>query len=151
MRNLFRKAPPYITVPGRARPEVPSNGGDGLWVRCENERCRELLYAREFEHNLKVCHKCQHHARLGARERLQQLVDEATFVERDAQLGPADPLRFSAADATYRRKLAEAEAKSGEREAAIAGSAEIDGLPVEVVVLDFGFMGASMGSVVGRL
>jgi acetyl-CoA carboxylase carboxyl transferase subunit beta len=150
MRNLFRKAPPYITVPGRARPEAPTGGGDGLWVRCENERCRELLYVREFENNLKVCHKCQHHARLGARERLQQLVDEATFVERDAQLGPADPLRFSAADATYRRKLVEAEAKSGEREAAIAGSAEIDGLPVEVVVLDFGFMGASMGSVVGE-
>jgi acetyl-CoA carboxylase carboxyl transferase subunit beta len=150
MRNLFRKAPPYITVPGRARPEAPASGGDGLWVRCENERCRELLYAREFENNLKVCHKCQHHARLSARERVQQLVDEDTFVERDARLGPADPLRFAAADSAYRRKLAEAESKSGEREAAIAGSAAIDGLPIELVVLDFGFMGASMGSVVGE-
>jgi acetyl-CoA carboxylase carboxyl transferase subunit beta len=151
MRNLFRKAPPYISVPGRARLEAPTSGGsDGLWVRCENERCRELLYVREFENNLKVCQKCQHHARLSARERVRQLVDEGTFVERDADLAPADPLGFSAAGAPYRRKLAEAEAKSGEREAAIAGSAAIDGLPVELVVLDFAFMGASMGSVVGE-
>src|SRR2546426_4628871 len=121
MRNLFRKEPPYVTVPGQARPPSgpKQTGGDGLWVRCENERCRELLYVREFENNLKVCHKCQHHARLSARERVQQLVDEDTFVERDARLGPADPLRFAAADAAYRRKLAEAESKSGEREAAI--------------------------------
>jgi acetyl-CoA carboxylase carboxyl transferase subunit beta len=150
MRNLFRKAPPYISVPGRARLEAPTTGGDSLWVRCENERCRELLYVREFENNLKVCQKCQHHARLSARERVQQLVDEGTFVERDAELAPADPLRFSAAGSTYRRKLAEAESKSGEREAALAGSAAIDGLPIELVVLDFGFMGASMGSVVGE-
>src|SRR5437870_12309401 len=108
MRNLFRKAPPYITVPGQARPEGPTNGGaDGLWVRCENERCRELLYVREFENNLKVCHKCQHHARLSARERVQQLVDEGTFIEHDADLAPADPLSFTAGHTSYRRKLVE--------------------------------------------
>jgi acetyl-CoA carboxylase carboxyl transferase subunit beta len=151
MRNLFRKAPPYITVPGRARPAAQANtGGDGLWVRCENERCRELLYVREFENNLKVCHKCQHHARLTARERVQQLVDEGSFREHDARLAPGDPLGFDAAGASYRRKLLEAEAKSSEHEAAIAGSATIDGLPLELVVLDFAFMGASMGSVVGE-
>src|SRR6266566_4946649 len=144
MRNLFRKAPPYITVPGRARPEAPTGGGDGLWVRCENERCRELLYVREFENNLKVCHKCQHHARLSARERLGQLVDEDTFIEHDAKLAPADPLGFEAAGASYRRKVVEAVAKSREREAAISGSARIEGLPIELLVLDFAFMGASM-------
>jgi acetyl-CoA carboxylase carboxyl transferase subunit beta len=133
MRNLFRKA-----------------GGDGLWVRCENERCNELLYVREFENNLKVCHKCQHHARLSARERVGQLVDEGSFVEHDADLAPADPLGFAAAGASYRQKLDEAVARSGEREAAIAGSASVDGLPLELVVLDFAFMGASMGSVVGE-
>jgi acetyl-CoA carboxylase carboxyl transferase subunit beta len=151
MRNLFRKAPPYITVPGQARPAARDQaGGDGLWVRCENERCRELLYVREYENNLKVCHKCQHHARLTGRERIGQLVDEDTFVEHDAQLAPADPLGFEAAGASYRRKVAEAVAKSHEREAAIAGSARIEGQPVELVVLDFAFMGASMGSVVGE-
>ena len=152
MRNLFRKAPPSMSVPGRARLEAAttSGAGDGLWVRCENERCRELLYVREFENNLKVCQKCQHHARLSARERLQQLVDEGSFRERDAYLTPTDPLRFSAPGAAYKRKLAEAETKSGEREAAIAGSAAMDGQPIELFVLDFAFMGASMGSVVGE-
>jgi acetyl-CoA carboxylase carboxyl transferase subunit beta len=152
MRNLFRKAPPYVTVPGQARPASDSDhqGGDGLWVRCENERCRELLYVREFENNLKVCQKCQHHARLSARERLAQLVDEDSFVEHDAELEPCDPLGFAAAGASYRLKLEEAISRSGEREAAIAGSASIEGLPIEIVLLDFAFMGASMGSVVGE-
>jgi acetyl-CoA carboxylase carboxyl transferase subunit beta len=152
MRNLFRKAPPYITVPGRARPgpAAESNGAESLWVRCENERCRELLYVREFENNLRVCHKCEHHARLSARERVQQLVDEGTFTEHDAQLAPADPLGFAVEGATYRAKLTDAASKAHEREAAIAGSATIDGSPIELVVLDFAFMGASMGSVVGE-
>src|SRR6202521_2966586 len=98
MRNLFRKEPRYITVPGVPVPKVqgeartaPGAGADrtadgpvpsarvDLWVRCENERCRELLYVREFENNLKVCHKCEHHARLKARERITQLVDGGSF------------------------------------------------------------------------
>src|SRR5579859_742202 len=152
MRNLFRKEPPYVTVPGQARPPSgpKSTGGDGLWVRCENDRCGELLYVREFENNLKVCHKCQHHARLTARERVQQLVDEGSFFEHDADLASGDPLGFSAEGESYRRRLTSAASKTGEREAAIGGSATIEGVPIALVVLDFAFMGASMGSVVGE-
>src|ERR1700694_3935115 len=153
MRNLFRKAPRYITVPGQAGTAPGADAdrtADGLWVRCENERCRELLYAREFENNLKVCHKCEHHARLRARERIQQLVDEGSFVEQDADLAPADPLGFAATGESYSRRLIAAASKTGEHEAAIGGGATIDGVPVELVVLDFSFMGASMGSVVGE-
>src|SRR5258708_40046533 len=99
MRNLFRKEPRYIPVPGLAR-TAPGAGADraadGLGVRCENEGCRELLYIREFENNLKVCHKCDHHARLTARERTEQLVDDGSFVEQDTELTPADPLGFTA-------------------------------------------------------
>ena len=83
MRNLFRKEPSYVSVPGQARAAPEAQVGDGLWVRCDNERCRELLYVREFENNLKVCHKCEHHARLSARERIQQLTDDGSFVEHD--------------------------------------------------------------------
>jgi acetyl-CoA carboxylase carboxyl transferase subunit beta len=133
MRNLFRKAPP---------PQ--------LWVRCENERCKQLLYVREFENNLKVCHKCEHHARLGARERIAQLVDDESFQECDAELAPGDPLAFVADGERYTEKLVETSARTGEREAAVSGSASLDGLPLELVVLDFAFMGASMGSVVGE-
>src|SRR5215813_13071628 len=152
MRNLFRKAPSYVTVPAQARPVTAKGAskGDGLWVRCENERCRELLYVREFENNLKVCHKCQHHARLSARERIAQLVDEGSFLERDANLAPGDPLSFVASGEAYGRKLSEAARRSGECEAAISGSATIEGVPLELVALDFAFMGASMGSVVGE-
>jgi len=152
MRNLFRKAPPYVTVPGRARPaaQLPAAAGESLWVRCENERCRELLYVREFENNLKVCHKCQHHARLSARERVQQLTDDGSFVEREGDLASADPLGFQMADESYSERLAAAAAKSGEQEAAVTGSATVDSQPLELVVLDFAFMGASMGSVVGE-
>jgi acetyl-CoA carboxylase carboxyl transferase subunit beta len=147
MRNLFRKEPPYLTVPGQARPASGAHqtGVDGLWVRCENERCRELLYVREFDNNLKVCHKCQHHARLTARERIDQLVDDGSFIEHDADLLPADPLDFTAGDTSYGQKLFDAVEKTGEHEAAISGQAT-----VELVVLDFAFMGASMGSVVGE-
>src|SRR5438876_11682748 len=150
MRNLFRKAPAYVTVPGQARPAAGDAPADGLWVRCENERCRELLYAREFEHNLKVCSKCQHHARLTARERIAQLVDEGSFVEHDRELRGADPLRFEVAGERYVERLQAAAEKTGECEAAIAGNARIDGTAAELVVLDFAFMGASMGSIVGE-
>ena len=149
MRNLFRKEPPHITVPGPAR-TPPAATGDGLWVRCENERCRELLYVREFENNLRVCHKCQHHGRLSARERVQQVVDDASFTESDEALAPGDPLSFAADGESYARRVHTAALKTGEREAAIAGSAVVDGRPIEIVALDFGFMGASMGSVVGE-
>src|SRR5438105_15008931 len=105
MRNLFRKEPPYITIPAQPRPGSGEVQGDGLWVRCDNERCRELLYVREFENNLKVCHKCEHHARLSARERISQLADEGSFAERDAELSAPDPLRCGAGAASYARKL----------------------------------------------
>ncbi|HLZ28967.1 MAG TPA: acetyl-CoA carboxylase, carboxyltransferase subunit beta [Chloroflexota bacterium] len=153
MRNLFRKEPRHISVPGVAR-TAPGAGADrtadGLWVRCENERCRELLYIREFENNLKVCQKCDHHARLNARERIAQLTDAGSFVEHDTDLAPADPLGFAATGESYSRRLIAAASKTGEREAAIGGRATVDGVPLELVVLDFGFMGASMGSVVGE-
>jgi acetyl-CoA carboxylase carboxyl transferase subunit beta len=150
MRNLFRKEPSYLSVPAQARPASEAQVGDGLWVRCDNERCRELLYVREFENNLKVCHKCQHHARLTARERVNQLVDDDSFVEQDADLAACDPLGFTAAGDSYTSRLRAAALKTGEREAAIGGSATLDGLPLEMVALDFAFMGASMGSVVGE-
>ncbi|MGI9147169.1 MAG: acetyl-CoA carboxylase, carboxyltransferase subunit beta [Chloroflexota bacterium] len=153
MRNLFRKESRFVSVPGQAR-TAPGAGArqmpDGLWVRCENERCRELLYAREFENNLKVCHKCEHHARLRARERIQQLVDEGSFFEHDADMAAADPLGFAAAGESYSRRLIAATSKTGEHEAAVGGRAAIDGIPIQLVVLDFSFMGASMGSVVGE-
>ena len=121
-----------------------------LWVRCANDRCRELIYTREYEKNLRVCQKCQHHARLGARERIALLLDEGSFREEDGGLRPGDPLGFVSAGQRYEDKLTETQQKTGLTDAVICGSGTIEGVPLRVAVADFGFMGASMGSVVGE-
>ncbi len=127
-------------------PDIPEN----LWIRCENERCKELIYTREFEKNLRVCQKCHHHARLGARERIAQLLDPDSFREEDADVRPADPLGFASAGQSYRDKLAETQQKTGLPEAIVCGSGRIEDVSLRVAVADFAFLGASMGSVVGE-
>jgi acetyl-CoA carboxylase carboxyl transferase subunit beta len=136
IRNPFR----------REHPPIPAN----LWVRCANDRCKELTYTREFEKNLRVCQKCGHHARLSARERIDQLLDPNTFHEEDAELRPGDPLGFVSAGLAYRDKLLENQEETGLLEAVVCGSGRIEGVPLRLAVADFGFLGASMGSVVGE-
>ena len=119
-----------------------------LWVQCT--RCHELIYQREFDDNLKTCPRCNHHARLSAKERISTLLDPGSWQEEDADLQPGDPLGFVSLGEHYAAKLDEAQQKTGLREAAVAGTGEIESLPTRVVVLDFGFMGGSMASVVGE-
>jgi acetyl-CoA carboxylase carboxyl transferase subunit beta len=121
---------------------------DDLWERCP--QCRQLNYVKEFTRNLKVCQKCRHHFRLGARERLAMLLDADTFIEEDASLRPADPLGFVSAGQGYQDKLSETQAKTHLAEAMVCGRGIVDGSPLRVAVCDFGFLGASMGSVVGE-
>jgi len=121
-----------------------------LWVRCGNDRCRELIYTREYEKNLRVCQKCHHHARLSARERIAQLLDDGSFTEEDGGLRPGDPLDFVSAGQRYEDKLIESQQKTGLAEAVICGTGAIEEAPLRLAVADFGFMGASMGSVVGE-
>src|SRR3954453_8208028 len=78
---------------------------DDLWVRCGG--CHELIYRGEFENNLQTCAKCGFHARLGARDRIETLVDEGTWVEEESGLLPGDPLEFVSLDQTYASKIAE--------------------------------------------
>jgi acetyl-CoA carboxylase carboxyl transferase subunit beta len=121
---------------------------DNLWVKCS--RCKELIYVKEFENALKVCQKCGHHARLGARERIAQLLDEDTFQEGATGVGPADPLHFTSEGQGYPAKLSEIQDKTGLEEAVIAGMGRIEGRPITVAVVDFAFMGGSMGAVYGE-
>jgi len=125
---------------------VPAN----LWVRCGNDRCKELIYTREFEKNLRVCQKCQYHARLSASERIAQLLDEGSFREEDQGLRSGDPLGFVSAGQRYQDRLVETQNKTGLNEAVICGTGAIEGAPLRLAVADFSFMGASMGSVVGE-
>jgi acetyl-CoA carboxylase carboxyl transferase subunit beta len=126
--------------------DVPAN----LWVRCGNDRCKELIYTREFEKNLRVCQKCHHHARLPSSERIAQLLDEGSFQEEDGTLRAGDPLGFVSAGQRYQEKLVETQGKTGLNEAIICGTGAIEGAPLRLSVADFSFMGASMGSVVGE-
>ncbi len=128
---------------GRKPKEFP----DHLWTQCPS--CHEMLFNKQLARNLNVCTKCEHHFRMGARERIELLVDRGSFQEEDAALTSGDPLGFVDSK-PYPDRVAAAQTKSGERDAAIAGAARIGGNPVELVVMEFEFMGGSMGSVVGE-
>ncbi len=145
MRELFRRQPKFTVQPQSTDgPGIP----DDLWVKCP--QCDELIYTREFERLLKVCPRCQHHFRMSASERLAMLVDPDSFVEWDTDLTTADPLNFVANGEPYRVKAINAARKSGVRESLISGTATLEGRPVALTVTEFGFLGASMGSVFGE-
>jgi acetyl-CoA carboxylase carboxyl transferase subunit beta len=120
---------------------------EGLWVKCES--CREIIYKKEIDRNLRICPKCNYHFRISARERLKLLVDDGSFVEMDASLASSDPLQFRD-KVPYRERIEENRKRSGLEEAAISGEGAIGGHPAIVVIMDFSFMGGSMGSVVGE-
>ena len=149
MRSFFHRGGKFQPVPvDDERAEAAVQIPDDLWVKCP--RCQEILYSKELQNNLQVCPKCAHHFRLRARERLAQLVDDGSFREWDAGLRAEDPLRFVDGGGPYGRKLEKTRAKSGEAEAVVSGRATVDGLPIGLVVCDFEFLGASMGSVFGE-
>jgi len=128
---------------GRKPNEFPSH----LWTQCPN--CNEMLFNKQLARNLNVCTKCEHHFRLGARERVELLADKGSFHEHDATLTSGDPLGFTDSK-PYPERIAAAQAKSGEKDAVITGEATIGDNPVILAVMDFEFMGGSMGSVVGE-
>ncbi len=110
--------------------------------------CSEILYRERLAQNLNVCPTCGHHLRIAAEAYLSILVDSGTFEEIDANLRAADPLGFEDLKA-YPDRIAAAEAK-GKNEAAISGTGQLDGIDIALTVMDFGYIGGSMGSVVGE-
>ncbi|MDI6716312.1 MAG: acetyl-CoA carboxylase, carboxyltransferase subunit beta [Actinomycetota bacterium] len=120
---------------------------DGVWEKCKG--CNEPLFVKELERNLKVCPKCFFHFPVSAYERIYQLTDLHSFEELWGDLIPGDPLGF-AANKPYIDSLAKAKDKTGLNEAVVCGRARIDGFQVAIAVMDFGFIGGSMGSVVGE-
>jgi len=118
-----------------------------LWTQCPG--CQEMLFNKHLEKVLRVCATCGHHFRITARLRLSILLDPGTFRERDAGLVSVDPLGF-VDQKSYPDRIAAAQVATGMRDAALWGTASIGGTSVSICVLDFGFMGGSMGSVVGE-
>jgi acetyl-CoA carboxylase carboxyl transferase subunit beta len=134
--------PPRIKQ-GGTRKSVP----EGVWVKCPG--CDAALYRVELEHSLHVCPKCSHHLRIGARARLDALLDAEGRYEIGQEVLPVDPLKFKDSR-KYPERLEEAMADTGETDALIVLGGAIRTLPVVVACFEFEFMGGSMGSVVGE-
>ncbi|HUU56126.1 MAG TPA: acetyl-CoA carboxylase, carboxyltransferase subunit beta [bacterium] len=127
----------------KPRSKVPS----GVWLKCKG--CREPLFAAELERNLMVCPKCDYHFPLSAHKRIELLADDGSFREYDADITAVDILSF-ADKKPYPQRLAEMVKKTGVNEAVVSGLASIDAIPVSLAAMEFGFIGGSMGSVVGE-
>jgi len=120
---------------------------DGLWVKCDG--CEEIIYKKELVKNLHVCHKCNHHFRIGSQEYLQILLDENSTEEFNTHIRSVDPLDFKA-QKRYADQLKSARHKTNMEDAVRTVTGTIDDHPVVVAVMDFNFIGGSMGSVVGE-
>ena len=144
MSWLQKLLPPRIKrTPGERRTPVP----EGLWVKCA--ACEAVLYRTDLENNLHVCPKCGHHARVPARERIEQLLDPEGRFEIGSEVVPVDSLKFRD-QKKYPDRLAAALEDTGETDALIVMQGSVKSVPLVLAAFEFGFMGGSMGSVVGE-
>jgi acetyl-CoA carboxylase carboxyl transferase subunit beta len=130
------------TQPNQER-EIP----DGLWHKCSS--CAALTYVKDLKRNLMVCPSCGHHVQVGANDRIEQLIDPGSWIEINPDLDSCDPLEFRDRK-SYSDRLRETKAKTGLHDGVITGTGKIDGYDLALAVMDFSFMGGSMGSVVGE-
>ena len=129
------------------QPQQEREIADGLWTKCES--CGELAYTKDLQANQMVCPVCNHHIRVYSDERIRQLIDPKTWKPLNEHLLPLDPLKFKDRK-SYSDRLRETQEKTGLTDAVQTGTGLLDGLPVALGVMDFRFMGGSMGSVVGE-
>lgn len=138
-----RSKKPKTVADGRPRSTVP----EGLWVKCDG--CKEIIYSKELVRNQRICPKCGFHFRISVPERIELLLDDPSPSELFASIAPADPLKFKDTKA-YRDRLKRYQDQTGVRDAVAVVNGEIDGEAVVLAVMDYRFMGGSMGSVVGE-
>jgi acetyl-CoA carboxylase carboxyl transferase subunit beta len=136
-----------ITSPSPPSKRPKRGVPEGLWLRCPG--CQQMIFRRQAERALGVCPECDYHWYVSARDRIQQVLDEGTFEEWDAELEPADPLSF-VDKVPYRDKLKNEQARTGLRDAAIVGTGMIRARRVAFGVTDSAFIMGSMGAVVGE-
>jgi len=119
---------------------------EGLWMKCES--CRTIVFRKDLEANLHVCPKCQFHFKMGAKQRLEMLLD-GRYTEHDACMTSTDPLKFVDTK-PYAARIKEAKKKLGMSDAIITAEGQLSGRPVVCCAMEFGFIGGSMGAVVGE-
>ena len=139
--TIFKR--PSLKFGSKRKREMP----EGLWTKCSG--CAEMIHHLALEENLRVCPKCGHHFTLSALERVISLVDEGSFSERAATMSSVDALKFQGV-ATYKERLASYQKKTGLIDAVMTGHATLGGRSVGLAVMDFQFLAATMGSVVGE-
>jgi len=140
--TAFTKKPKLGGSKSRKK-EIP----EGLWTKCP--KCDTMVFDKELDENLKVCPKCQNHFRIGARERVHSLVETCSFEEMDAEMTSVDVLQFTGT-ATYKEKLLAYQQATTLKDAVVTGVGKIGEFRVALGVMDFAFLGGSMGSVVGE-
>lgn len=139
----FKKERKPIEAPTDRASRVP----EGLWVKCPE--CAQIVYNKELATNLNVCPKCAHHLRLGAADRLRSLFDDEVWEEHDTGLTSTDPLGFKDTKA-YKDRLRTSIAATGLKDAIMVATGKLEGMPVVVGAMEYGFIGGSMGVVVGE-
>jgi acetyl-CoA carboxylase carboxyl transferase subunit beta len=140
----FKKEKTPKAAPARERKiAIP----EGLWVKCDN--CKEIVYKKEVARNANVCPKCNYHFRISARERLEVLYDDGKYREFDTEISPVDALGFVDSK-PYATRIAIYQTETGLKDALISSEGLLGGMPVIIAVMEYGFMGGSMGSVVGE-
>jgi acetyl-CoA carboxylase carboxyl transferase subunit beta len=120
---------------------------EGMWTKCS--ACRAIIWKKDLEANWEVCTKCDYHFRLGARRRIELLLDDEPWIELDADLASSDPLEFTDLK-PYKQRLKDAQHKLGMKDAIITAEGHLNGRPVICCSTDFAFIGGSMGAVMGE-
>ena len=144
MSWLQKLLPPRIkATPGASRKAVP----EGLWIKCPS--CEAVLYRTDLEKNLNVCPKCGHHGRVGARERIEQILDPEGRYEIGSEVVPIDSLKFKDTK-KYPERLSAALEETGETDSLVVMQGSVKSIALVIAVFEFDFMGGSMGSVVGE-
>ena len=138
---IFKK--PTLKIGGRKKRDIPQ----GLFQKCPG--CDDVVHEIELTENQRVCPRCDYHFPQSAQEKIQDLLDPGTFMEMDANLQSLDTLRFEGM-ATYKDRLKKYQETTGLMDAVVSGHGKLEGMPVAVAVMDFTFLGGTMGSVVGE-
>jgi acetyl-CoA carboxylase carboxyl transferase subunit beta len=142
--SWFKKIFPEKILPQTSRKkDIP----EGIWVKCSG--CQEVLYRLDLDKNLGVCVKCNHHHRLGARSRIESILDAQGQLEIAKDLEPIDRLKFKDSK-KYKDRISQAQKQTGENEAIVVVKGKIHEIPVVVSAFEFAFMGGSMGATVGE-
>jgi len=143
LKNLFSK----ISFDSKSKEQATKKDAPSHWVKCPN--CSALMFVKEVENQNNVCPKCSFHMRIDAKRRIEILADDNSFVEFDSNLKPNDPLKF-VDKLSYKKRVEEGFTKTGRTSSVISGECTINGIPVQLVVFDFAFLGGSLGSVEGE-